>query len=98
ALARLGQSDNARRRFNTLKDYGERHIFDTVKMDYFAVSLPDLLIWGDDLQKRNTLHCMYLIGLGHLGLGNAMKAREYFSAILEQDINHIGSRVHLAMC
>ncbi|HLP16538.1 MAG TPA: DUF5107 domain-containing protein [Bacteroidota bacterium] len=98
ALARLGQSDNARRRFNTLKDYGERHIFDTVKMDYFAVSLPDLLIWDDDLQKRNTLHCTYLIGLGYLGLGNAMKAREYFSAILEQDINHTGSRLHLAMC
>jgi len=98
ALVQLGKTDDAHRRFNKLKDHGERHLFDTVKMDYFAVSLPDMLIWDDDLQKRNTLHCMYLIGLGYLGLGHTVKARELFSNILEQDINHAGSRVHGCMC
>jgi tetratricopeptide (TPR) repeat protein len=98
ALLKLGKTEEANSRFNKLKDYGEKHIFDIVKIDYFAVSLPDLQIWDDDLQKRNTLHCMYLMGLGYLGLGFKEKARGFFDKILETDINHIGSRMHLAMC
>ena len=98
ALVKLGKFDEAHSRFNTLKDYGERHISDNVTADYFAVSLPDFLIWDDDMQKRNTLHCMYLIGLGNLGLGHTEKAREFFTKIIEQDIYHRGSRVHLNMC
>jgi tetratricopeptide (TPR) repeat protein len=98
ALLKLGKTAEARGRFNKLKDYGEKHIFDKVKIDYFAVSLPDLQIWDDDLQKRNTLHCWYLIGLGYLGLGEIDKARELFTKIQEIDSNHTGSRVHLAMC
>jgi tetratricopeptide (TPR) repeat protein len=98
ALLKLGKTGQAKGRFNKLKDYGEKHIFDQVKIDYFAVSLPDLQIWDDDLQKRNTLHCWYLIGLGYLGLGEIDKARELFTKIQEIDSNHTGSRVHLAMC
>ena len=26
-------------------------------MDYFAVSLPDLLVWEDSLDRRNRIHC-----------------------------------------
>ena len=51
ALIKLGKTTDAFSRFNKLKDYGEKHIFDKVKIDYFAVSLPDLQIWDDDLQK-----------------------------------------------
>jgi tetratricopeptide (TPR) repeat protein len=98
ALSRLNCMDEARSRFFKLKDYGKKHLFDTVKIDYFAVSLPDLLIWEDDLQHRNTLHCWYLIGLGCLGLNRIPEAREYFSKVLEEDAYHAGSRIHLAMC
>lgn len=97
ALLKLGRFNDANGRFNKLKDYGEKHIFDKVKIDYFAVSLPDLLIWEDDLQRRNTLHCWYLMGLGNLGLGNSLKAKEFFSKVLDVDLYHIGSRIHLAM-
>lgn len=98
ALTKLGRTNKANGKFNKLKDYGEQHIFDKVKIDYFAVSLPDLLIWDDDLQKRNTLHCQYLIALGYLGLGEKEKASECFNKILNIDMNHTGSRIHLAMC
>jgi tetratricopeptide (TPR) repeat protein len=97
ALLKLNRDAEAKGRFNKLKDYGEKHIFDKVKIDYFAVSLPDLQIWDDDLQRRNTLHCWYLMGLGHLGLGNNNKAKEFFSKVLEADAYHIGSIIHLAM-
>jgi len=98
ALLKLDRTNDAYSRFNKLKDYGENHIFDDLKIDYFAVSLPDLLIWDDDLQKRNRLHCNYLIGLGYLGLGNKERAHQFLSEVLTDDPNHAGSRIHLNMC
>ena len=80
-----------------LIDYGEAHLFDEVKIDYFAVSLPDLLIWDDDLNKRNRLHCYYLIGLGLLGQGKTEQAKAMFEQVLGADSYHIGAHVHLAM-
>ncbi|NJO69189.1 MAG: hypothetical protein HC830_07820 [Bacteroidetes bacterium] len=80
-----------------MKDYGEKHLFDKVKIDYFAVSLPDLLIWDEDLQRRNTLHCWYLIGLGCLGLGLFANAKDFFMKVMELDAYHPGSRIHLEM-
>lgn len=98
ALLKLGRENEAKSRFNRLKDYGEKHLFDTVRIDYFAVSLPDLQIWDDDLQKRNTLHCWYLIGLGCLGLAQKRQAKDYFNRVLKEDLYHAGSIIHLAMC
>ncbi|KAA6317404.1 hypothetical protein EZS27_032434, partial [termite gut metagenome] len=45
----LGEEDRAKSCFNKLIAHGEKHLFDTCKIDYFAVSLPDLAIWEDDL-------------------------------------------------
>ncbi len=68
AYHKLGQDDKAKGFFHRLISYGEKHIFDEVKMDYFAVSLPDLLIWDGDLQEKNTIHCKKMMALGHDGL------------------------------
>lgn len=94
----LGNPKNARKRFNKLISYGEKHLFDQVKIDYFAVSLPDLLIWEDDLQKRNTIHCYYLMALGYLGLKKYDEAKTYFDKVLKMDINHQGAHIHRKMC
>lgn len=64
----LGQDDKARGLFYKLKNYGEQHYYDTVTMDYFAVSLPDLLVWDEDLNVRNRRHCENMIRLGKEGL------------------------------
>lgn len=57
-------------------------MFDKMKVEYFAVSLPDFLIFEDDLDKRNKAHCYYLIGLAKMGLGeNAAAARAFTNAI-----------------
>ncbi|MDD3359167.1 MAG: tetratricopeptide repeat protein, partial [Parabacteroides sp.] len=92
ALLKLGKEVEARGRFNNLISYGEKHLYDVFKMDYFAVSLPDLQIWDDDMTKKNRIHCYYLMGLGHLGLGNRVKADNYFSDLLNLDINHIAKK------
>ena len=98
AWLKLGNAREARSRFNKLIDYGEQHLFDNVKIDYFAVSLPDFLVFEDDLDRRNKVHCFYMMGLGHLGLQEFKKAWTYFSRALELDVNHQGTRIHLEMC
>lgn len=89
-LARLGRQDKANGLFHRLIDYGEKHLFDQVKMDYFAVSLPDLLIWDDDLDQRNKVHCKYMMALGYYGLGQTAKALRYLGEVEQMDANHQG--------
>lgn len=97
ALQKLGRPDEARSRFNTLIAYGEKHLFDRFQMDYFAVSLPDLQIWEDDMDKKNRIHCSYLLGLGYSGLGEKEKAAKYFREAAAMDVNHQGVQVHWLM-
>jgi len=94
ALRKLGRESEARSRFYTLLRFGEKQLFVPFKMDFFAVSLPDLLIFEDDMQKRHELHCHYLMGLGHLGLGHASEASTAFDRVLSQDIYHVGAAIH----
>jgi tetratricopeptide (TPR) repeat protein len=97
ALQKLGQIGEARKVFERLVAYGRSHLHDEVKMDYFAVSLPDFLVFDDDLSQRNQIHCHYMMGLGYLGLGEMEKAREHFTAVLALDANHVGTAVHQQM-
>ena len=90
AARKLGQEDMAKSRFHRLIDFGERHLFDVFKMDYFAVSLPDLQIWEDDMDKKNRVHCLYLMGLGQAGLGRTSLAKQYLQEAYALDINHTG--------
>lgn len=62
-------------------------MFDQFVMDYFAVSLPDLQIWEDDMNEKNRIHCNYLMGLGHAGLGNEDKAEACLRQVMAMDRN-----------
>lgn len=97
ALEKLGDEDRAGVRFNKLLDYGERHIFDEVKIEYFAVSLPDLQIFEEDLTKKNVAHCRFLIGLGNYGLGNYKEAIENFELAFKLDASHQKCKMFLDM-
>lgn len=90
ALMKLGRTDEAKGRFHKLTSYGEKHLFDKVKLDYFAVSLPDLLIWEDDLEVRNIIHCKYMMALGYCGLGLKDKSLALLQSLENIDINHQG--------
>jgi tetratricopeptide (TPR) repeat protein len=91
----LDEEDKARSCFNKLIACGEKHLFDTCKIDYFAVSLPDLAIWDDDLNVRNRVHCYYVMGLGYLGLNDKDKALIFLTKVYNLDINHLGAQIHL---
>lgn len=68
ALKALGREDEAVVKFRKLYDYGTAHLNDHVVMDYFAVSLPDLAVWDEDLDVMNRKLCESLIDLGKRGL------------------------------
>lgn len=88
ALMKLGRTDEAEAIFRKLIRHGEEHFDDQVKVDYFAVSLPDLLIWDEDLNIKNKIHCHLVISLGNIGLGNIREACKHLDALLKLDINH----------
>ncbi len=97
ALQKLGHYEKAEALFRKLIQYGVEHINDNVQIDYFAVSLPDLLVFEQDLSLKNQIHCHYIMGLGYLGLGENKKAHEQFAHVLELDINQQGAWIHSKM-
>ncbi|RDC57346.1 DUF5107 domain-containing protein [Pedobacter chinensis] len=94
ALIQLNRHAEANLRFEKLINYAQKHLNDKVTIDYFAVSLPDLTIWEDDLDKRNNIHCLYMQGLGYLGLKQLEKAAGSFAAVLALEKSHVGVVIH----
>ena len=84
---KLGQENKARSLFHRLVNYGKQHLFDHITMDYFAVSLPDLLIWDGDLDLQNRIHCLYLLALGYLGLDDMEHSKQYLAEAEALDNN-----------
>ncbi len=90
----LGREVRARSRFHKLISYAEKHYYDDVRIDYFAVSLPDLQLFDEDLSRRNRAHCEYLIALGSYGLGDMARAKACYDAVLAIDCGHQGALLH----
>lgn len=94
AYRKLDRENKARECFHRLLTYGEKHYYDEVKIDYFAVSLPDLQLFHKDLNLQNRIHCVYLIGLGNLGLHRLNEAKEALNRVLEAEPSHMGAVIH----
>lgn len=97
AWLKLGENTRASDIFNRLIQFGNEHLNDPIQIDYFAVSLPDLLVFDQDLDIKNKLHCLYMIGLGNLGLEKYDEAELFFKTVLDENVNHQGAMVHLDM-
>ena len=68
AFAALGEKEKALKSFHQLIIFGEQHLFDRVGYDFFAVSMPELEVYQDDIQKRSDDYCRRLTELGRKGL------------------------------
>jgi tetratricopeptide (TPR) repeat protein len=97
AWLKLNERAHAKTIFSKLAHYGEQHRQDEVKLDYFAVSLPDLLIFESNLSQSNIIHCLYLSALGYLGLGERAKSNALFEELLYTDASHQGAKIHLQL-
>jgi len=99
ALARraLGDEQGAQQRLQCLVDYAQKHQNDHITIDYFAVSLPDLQIFEDDLDRNNQANCFYLLGLGWYGLGKQEEGRRALQKALDLVPCHQGAGNRLGM-
>lgn len=63
ARIKLGYKKSAASTAKAFENYARNNKGKHVKIDYFAVSLPDLLVWEQDLDERNDAFCDYISGL-----------------------------------
>ena len=73
AFRALGEEEEARKSFRSLAEFGEEHMHDKVGYDFFAVSMPELEVYQDDIQKRSDDYCRRLAELGRRGLRETEK-------------------------
>lgn len=60
ALQKLGMREQSAEIKRQLEHYCRSHEGQEPVIDYFAVSLPDMLIWEQDIHKRNREFCRYI--------------------------------------
>ncbi|MCG6189544.1 DUF5107 domain-containing protein [Maribellus maritimus] len=92
ALDELGKKDEARELLADILKFGEAKLKEKAEIDYFATSLPLLLVFEDDIQKRNTIDAKYLIALAQTGLGDNKNAVKNLQEVLLLNSMHVGAK------
>ncbi|HEX9045610.1 MAG TPA: DUF5107 domain-containing protein [Verrucomicrobiae bacterium] len=88
AWEKLGQRSKARQLFQELLAYARTLQKTRAKIDYFATSLPTMLLFDDDLQFRQETSALFLQAQAQLGLGQKAQAMKLLAAVLQRDPNH----------
>jgi tetratricopeptide (TPR) repeat protein len=88
SLKKLGRVQKCRSILRDLLDYALRLRRETPKVDYFATSLPAMLLFRDDLALRNRTASEFLEAQARLGLGQKQRARTLLQKTLNLDRNH----------
>ena len=88
SLEKLGQRTRARKLFRGLLAYAQKLQNAPAKIDYFATSLPTMLLFEDDLKFRQETTAIFLQAQAYLGLGNNSKAKALLKSVLRRDPNH----------
>jgi tetratricopeptide (TPR) repeat protein len=89
ALRALGDEEGARAVFSSLAEFAAMKLKTEPKIDYFATSLPNLLLFDDDLDKRNRIESALLSALAHHGLGEVQAAVRELEEVMAMDPNHL---------
>lgn len=97
ANEKLGNTAAARKCYHQLLAFGQKHLFDKVGYDYFAVSLPEIEVFPSNIQDRNDTYCHYLMGLAYIGLKEYEKAEKELHGILKDHPEYQGAIQHLMM-
>jgi tetratricopeptide (TPR) repeat protein len=88
ALRRLDREDEARALFEQIRNYAHTLNQQTPKIDYFATSLPALLLFEEDLKKRQTITARFLEAQALLGLGDERAGLTLLADVLALDNSH----------
>ncbi len=88
AMQRLGRQRNGAALLRHLLKFADELFTADVKIDYFATSLPAMLLFDDDLQYRQQTTALFMAAQAHLGLRHLAKARRLLRTVLRRDPNH----------
>lgn len=88
AWERLGKKEKASGLLTDLLSYARNLEKQVARIDYFATSLPTMLLFDDDLQARQTTTARLLQAQALLGLGQTKKARTILADVLNRDPNN----------
>jgi tetratricopeptide (TPR) repeat protein len=91
ALERLHLHEQARQVFQTIAAYADALEQQEPKIDYFATSLPAMLLFHEDLAHRNRVLTAFLRAQAAYGLLGAEAAIPMLRALLALDSNHAGA-------
>jgi tetratricopeptide (TPR) repeat protein len=83
SLRELGQEAEASEVFAGMKDFATSGLQQRAKIDYFATSLPNLLVFDEDLQERRDAENHLMIALACHGLGEFKLANSHLARTLE---------------
>jgi len=97
AFLKLNKFDEATQRFDSLVAYADKHMNDEVKIDYFAVSLPDLLVFDENLNTKNKVECLFMKALGLYGKGEKTESKALFEKALALNPNHFSLLIQYKM-
>jgi tetratricopeptide (TPR) repeat protein len=88
AWRQLGRTGKADALLKKLLDYARKLEKTPAKIDYFATSLPTMLLFDDDLNERQQTTTLFLQAQARLGLGEKAKARRLLKKVLARDPSH----------
>lgn len=95
SLQALGRNADASRVLADMRMFAAQQMKAEVKIDYFATSLPNLLLFEDDLQKRNQVDGLFLMALAELGERHFERASTLLSQVLALDGNLLAAKEEL---
>jgi len=85
---RLDKDVEATQQLKELLQYSKGLEQEEAKIDYFATSLPTMLLFDDDLQERQTTAALFMQAQALYGLGNTNEARKLVDKVIQRDPNH----------
>ena len=85
---KLGHRAKAKRLFGDLLAYAHKLQKQSAKIDYFATSLPTMLLFEDDLQFRQETTALFLQAQAQIGLGRRAGGMKLLKTVLRRDPNH----------
>ena len=89
---RLGRKAKAGQLFRDLLANAQQLQNSQAKIDYFATSLPTMLLFEDDLQLRQEITALFLQAQAWLGLGQEARGVSLLRQVLRRDPNHALAR------
>lgn len=92
ALQQLCRFEEAEQLFHEIDQFASDLERTTPKIDYFATSLPTMLLFEEGLEQRTRVEATFLRAQARLGLRDLTGAEQYLREVLRVDASHAGAQ------